>query len=260
MEAPNVELRGASSSTKRQRRAPAAPPLGADEHAARVARVAAAQDGLEEISNEVSTRILELERDANVRRAPLYATRREALGALPQFWATALANHPVCAAFVSERDQEILEYLTDLRVDEQEDITSGYRITLTFGANPFFANETLHKELRFSDDDGDTSEASTIAWKAGEAPSADGGAGADGGGGGGGDGGGGKRSHDDLVAEAPPAAPTFLLALLSTGDDAHADFLDEEADALCDAIKDELWPNPLRYYELGVELGAGAES
>ena len=31
-------------------------------------------------------------------------------------------------------------------------------------------------------------------------------------------------------------------------------------DALCDAIKDELWPNPLRYYELGVELGAGAES
>ena len=68
-------------------------------------------------------------------------------------------------------------------------------------------------------------------------------------------GGGGKRSHDDLVAGAPPPAPTFLLALLSTGDDAHADFLDEEADALCDAIKDELWPNPLRYYELGVELG-----
>ena len=126
---------------------PAARPRRGDTlHASRASRRRRTNRSLE----QVSTRILGLERERRVRRAPTAAR----LGALARFWATALANHR-CAGVRVGRDQEILEYLTDLRVDGQEDITSGYRITLTFGANPFFANETLHKELRFSDDDGD---------------------------------------------------------------------------------------------------------
>ena len=52
-------------------------------------------------------------------RAPLYATRREALGALPQFWATALANHPdKLGAAASEEERAQLAAAGDKRFDK----------------------------------------------------------------------------------------------------------------------------------------------
>ena len=56
-----------------------------------------------------------------------------------------------------------------------------------------------------------------------------------------------KRSFDTMEEEE--RTPLFIQTLLSTPDssdpDPHEDDFDE---AFCDAIKDDLWTNPVKYY------------
>ena len=109
-------------------------------------RVEKIQEGLEDVLDEVSTKILQIEKEANARREPLYESRRAAIANVPAFWVHALMGHPLLVEYIMPRDEEILEYLTQLNVQMEEDIKSGYRITLSFRENPFFSNEELRKE------------------------------------------------------------------------------------------------------------------
>lgn len=111
-------------------------------------RVEKIQEGLEDVLDEVSTKILQIEKEANARREPLYESRRAAIAEVPGFWIRALMGHPLLVEYIMPRDEEIFEYLTQLSVQLEDDIKSGYRISLSFRTNPFFTNTELYKELR----------------------------------------------------------------------------------------------------------------
>jgi template-activating factor I len=70
------------------------------------------------------------------------------------------------------RDQRILSHLTELTVEENEDVKSGYRISLAFDANPFFHNALLEKRLSWPESGGElTMQTTAVLWKPGQVQS-----------------------------------------------------------------------------------------
>ncbi|KAJ1962873.1 histone chaperone [Dipsacomyces acuminosporus] len=63
---------------------------------------------------------------------------------IPEFWLTALASHPQIGELITERDQEALKHLSDIRLVYLED-KPGFKLEFVFGENPYFANQVLAK-------------------------------------------------------------------------------------------------------------------
>ncbi|CAE6436181.1 unnamed protein product [Rhizoctonia solani] len=73
---------------------------------------------------------------------------------VPQFWLTALRNHIELQQLITERDEEALQYLTDVRLTYVEEPSLGYKITFTFDENPYFENKELYKTYYYQKDLG----------------------------------------------------------------------------------------------------------
>lgn len=67
---------------------------------------------------------------------------------IPDFWSTALKNIPILADGITERDEEALHYLTDLRMEYLE--TPGFQLIFEFAENPFFTNKELVKSYHYA--------------------------------------------------------------------------------------------------------------
>uniref|UniRef100_A0A5B6Z1U6 Nucleosome assembly protein 14 n=1 Tax=Davidia involucrata TaxID=16924 RepID=A0A5B6Z1U6_DAVIN len=71
---------------------------------------------------------------------------------VPDFWLTAMKTNEVLAEEISERDEEALKYLKDIkwcRIDDPK----GFKLEFFFNANPFFKNSVLTKTYHMIDDD-----------------------------------------------------------------------------------------------------------
>lgn len=58
---------------------------------------------------------------------------------IPDFWLNTLKNVPSIGDMVSDCDEAILKYLTDITVDQTNNPAS-FTLTFHFGENPFFTN------------------------------------------------------------------------------------------------------------------------
>ncbi|KAL3528622.1 hypothetical protein ACH5RR_007944 [Cinchona calisaya] len=71
---------------------------------------------------------------------------------VPNFWLLVMKTNEILAEEISERDEEALKYLKDikrLRIDNPK----GFKIEFFFDANPFFKNTVLTKTYHMIDDD-----------------------------------------------------------------------------------------------------------
>ncbi|XP_023731075.1 nucleosome assembly protein 1;4 [Lactuca sativa] len=71
---------------------------------------------------------------------------------VPNFWVTAMKTHEILAEEISERDEEALKYLKDIkwcRIDDPK----GFKLDFYFDTNPFFKNSVLTKIYHMIDDD-----------------------------------------------------------------------------------------------------------
>ncbi|KAL6972711.1 Nucleosome assembly protein 1,4 [Sarracenia purpurea var. burkii] len=71
---------------------------------------------------------------------------------VPSFWVTAMKTNEVLAEEISERDEEALKYLKDIkwyRIDNPK----GFKLEFFFDPNPFFKNSVLTKTYHMIDDD-----------------------------------------------------------------------------------------------------------
>ncbi|XP_024599853.1 testis-specific Y-encoded protein 3-like, partial [Neophocaena asiaeorientalis asiaeorientalis] len=55
-------------------------------------------------------------------------------------------NHPRMSAMLSSQDRDMLNYMTDLQVEELTEPSGYRRIMLFFRKNPYFQNEVVFKE------------------------------------------------------------------------------------------------------------------
>ncbi|KAL1495225.1 hypothetical protein AB1Y20_017088 [Prymnesium parvum] len=231
---------------------------GAEARAA-LAQVQQAQERLEQVNDRVAAQILALQAAANAERAPLYASRGEAIGRVPHFWQNALLGHPWLGGLLTERDRGILSHLEELTVEENEDIRSGYSIRLRFTANPYFHDAVVEKRLCYGEGGELSMHTTPLEWKEGQRPELSDGDGAMGRGGaanGGGERGetgekkppGPKRSFSQAMEDEAVRLPLFFLTFLADElpDDDECDGMVETLQ-MCDAIKDEVWAEPMKY-------------
>ncbi|KAF5459747.1 hypothetical protein F2P56_019668 [Juglans regia] len=184
------------------------------------------QDELETINEEVSDKVLEVEQKFNEIRRPVYDKRTEIIKSIPDFWLTAFLSHPALGELLTEEDQKIFKHLSSLEVEDFKDVKSGYSITLHFNPNPYFEDTKLTKTFTYADDDGTTKiTATSIKWKEGMGKSN-------------------GVNHEKKGNKRPASDESFFSWFIDTQEKDHSDIHDE----IAEIIKEDLWPNPLTYF------------
>lgn len=184
------------------------------------------QTSLDCLNDQASDEILKVEQKYNMLRKPHYKKRSDLIAKIPDFWLNTFMNHPQIAALLDETDEEVLRYMTQLSVEETEDIRSGYKIIFEFKTNPFFENKQLVKEFTMSESGEMGTSETKINWKQGMALTEKSG-----------DKGkekvGGKR---DKPGDDPPSFFSWFEDNSMGGDEVG------------EVIKDDIWANPMQYY------------
>ncbi|XP_038725987.1 NAP1-related protein 2-like [Tripterygium wilfordii] len=184
------------------------------------------QDDLEKINEEASDKVLEVEQKYNEIRKPVYDKRSEIVKSIPDFWLTAFLSHPALGELLTEEDQKIFKHLISLEVEDFKDVKSGYSITFNFEPNPYFEDTKLVKSFTFLDEGTTKITATSINWKEGMGiPNG--------------------VNHDKKGNKRPLADESFFSWFSDTQ---PKDDVDEIHDEIAEIIKEDLWPNPLNYF------------
>jgi len=110
---------------------------------------------------------------------PLVSAEEAAKGpkGIPGFWLTALSNHAGISELITERDEECLKYLIDVRVEYLEKDQPGFKLLFEFSdeAKEFFEDKVLYKTYYYQEEVGslgdfvyDHAEGTEIKWKTGK--------------------------------------------------------------------------------------------
>lgn len=184
------------------------------------------QDELEKVNEEASDKVLEVEQKYNEIRRPVYMRRNDIIQSIPDFWLTAFLSHPALGDLLTEEDQKIFKYLLSLDVDDSKDVKSGYTITFNFSPNPYFEDTKLTKTYNFLDEGITNITGTTIKWKEGMdiANGVD---------------------HEKKGTKRPLDEESFFSWF---GETQRKNLLEGLGDEVGDIIKEDLWPNPLRYF------------
>lgn len=94
----------------------------------------------------------------------------EDIKGIPEFWLTALKNLVPVAETITDRDDEALSYLVDVRMRYLD--KPGFALEFEFAENPFFTNKVLTKTYYYQEETGyggdfiyDHAEGCEIEWK-----------------------------------------------------------------------------------------------
>jgi nucleosome assembly protein 1-like 1 len=89
---------------------------------------------------------------------------------IPEFWLSAMKNQISLAEMITERDEEALKHLTDIRMEYLD--RPGFRLIFEFAENDFFTNKTISKTYYYKEENGyggdfiyDHAEGTKIDWK-----------------------------------------------------------------------------------------------
>lgn len=92
---------------------------------------------------------------------------------IPEFWLSAMKNHISLSEMITDRDEEALKQLTDIRMEYLE--RPGFRLIFEFAENQFFTNKTISKTYYYQEESGyggdfiyDHAEGDEIEWKEGK--------------------------------------------------------------------------------------------
>ncbi|THG05110.1 hypothetical protein TEA_012916 [Camellia sinensis var. sinensis] len=214
---------------------------------------------LQEFNEEASEKVLEVEQKYNEIRRPVYVKRNEIINSIPDFWLTAFLSHPALGDLLSEEDSKIFKYLDSLDVEDFKDVKLGYSITFNFKPNPYFEDTKLTKTFTFFDEGTTKITGTNIKWKEGmgaangvnhEKK-------------------GNKRLPSDESAGKVGGMGALCLALIIKplglgwaasnipyatsffswfSETQQKDILEGLHDEVAEIIKEDLWPNPLKYF------------
>lgn len=97
----------------------------------------------------------------------------EDVAGIPEFWLSAMKNHPSLAELITESDEAALKHLTDIRMEYLD--KPGFRLVFEFVENEFFTNKLITKTYNFQEEVSyggefmyDSAEGDKIDWKAGK--------------------------------------------------------------------------------------------
>ncbi|SPQ21688.1 8609211b-94ba-4c36-b457-78c84a3ef240 [Thermothielavioides terrestris] len=95
------------------------------------------------------------------------------ISGIPEFWLSAMKNLVSLAEMITERDEEALKSLVDIRMEYLD--RPGFRLIFEFADNDFFTNKTITKTYYYQNESGyggdfiyDHAEGDKIDWKPGQ--------------------------------------------------------------------------------------------
>jgi nucleosome assembly protein 1-like 1 len=101
------------------------------------------------------------------------STSTEEMKGIPEFWLSAMKNSISLAELITDRDEEALRSLTDIRMEYLD--KPGFKLVFEFAANDFLTNKTISKTYFYREENGyggdfiyDHAEGDKIDWKAGK--------------------------------------------------------------------------------------------
>ena len=123
-------------------------------------RVMAYLDSVERVQAELleldiasSKEQLQVQRRYDSLRQPLLEQRRADIAKIPDFWFSAIRNHPSSDAYVFDSiDSAPLAYLIHLDLHDNIDDHGSYRIVFEFIPNPYFSESCLERTVNFFPD------------------------------------------------------------------------------------------------------------
>ncbi|URE45189.1 Nucleosome chromatin assembly [Musa troglodytarum] len=189
------------------------------------------QDEIEKVNEEASDKVLEVEQKYNEIRRPIYKRRNEIIQSIPDFWLTAFLSHPVLGDLLSEEDQKMFKYLASLDVEDSKDVKSGYSVTFNFSPNPYFEDASLTKTYSFYDEGTTNITGTTIKWKEGMNVAN-------------------GVAHEKEGGKRPLAEESFFSWFSETQ---QKNLTEGFSDEVAEIIKEDLWPNPLKYFNNEVD-------
>jgi len=84
-----------------------------------------------------------------------FERRAQLFRRIPLFWKDVLAATAGRNGFLFNEELPVLDYLEDIKLDDNQDINGSHKFTFTFSAdNPYFKKRTLIKDVRVSTADG----------------------------------------------------------------------------------------------------------
>ncbi|CAI9109682.1 OLC1v1009547C2 [Oldenlandia corymbosa var. corymbosa] len=188
------------------------------------------QDELEKVNEEASEKVLEIEQKYNEIRRPVYIRRSEIIKSIPDFWLTAFLSHPALGDLLNEEDQKIFKYLDSLDVEDFKDVKSGYSITFNFKPNMYFEDTKLTKTFTFLDEGTTKITGTAIRWKEGKVITANG------------------DTQEKKGNKRPHSDDSFFSWFSETQQKDTVDLEGLNNAEVAEIIKDDLWPNPLKYF------------
>lgn len=97
----------------------------------------------------------------------------EPMTGIPEFWLSAMKNQISIAELITDRDEEALRSLTDIRMEYLD--RPGFKLIFEFSSNDFFTNKTISKTYFYREENGyggdfiyDHADGDKIEWKAGK--------------------------------------------------------------------------------------------
>ncbi|XP_047970166.1 NAP1-related protein 2 isoform X1 [Salvia hispanica] len=186
------------------------------------------QDELDKINEEASEKVLELEQKYNEIRKPVYDKRNEIIKSIPDFWLTAFMSHPALSELLSDEDQKIFKYLINLEVEDCKDVKCGYSITFEFKPNPYFEETKLTKTFTFLEEGTTKISSTSIKWKEGMGIAN------------------GVAAEEKKGNKRPQTEESFFSWFNESQHTGEMGEIDDEQ--IAEIIKEDLWPNPLNYF------------
>ncbi|KAL6235430.1 hypothetical protein BDW75DRAFT_209430 [Aspergillus navahoensis] len=97
--------------------------------------------------------------------------KESAVTGIPEFWLSAMKNQISLAEMITDKDEEALKHLVDIRMEYLD--RPGFRLIFEFSENEFFTNKTISKTYFYKEENGyggdfiyDHAEGTKIDWKA----------------------------------------------------------------------------------------------
>lgn len=92
---------------------------------------------------------------------------------IPEFWLSAMKNQASLAEMITDRDEDALKSLVDIRMEYLD--KPGFRLIFEFAENDFFTNKAITKTYFYQNESGyggdfiyDHADGDKIEWKAGQ--------------------------------------------------------------------------------------------
>eukprot|EP00301_Raphidiophrys_heterophryoidea_P005124 c12186_g1_i2.p1 GENE.c12186_g1_i2~~c12186_g1_i2.p1 ORF type:complete len:241 (-),score=95.83 c12186_g1_i2:506-1228(-) len=185
---------------------------------AKMEQLGAIQEKIEELNNQCMEAIVEIEKKYNELKRPHFNLRAESIRDIPQFWAITLQSHPTFSQLIEQDDMDALQHLTHVDVEDKPDVKSGFTINFTFSENAFFENKTISKTVSYDDEGAMTIQNTEINWKSGKDLT--------------------KSKNVQGAGKRDDADSTSFFEWFSDDSDA----------TLSEALREEIWPNPVKYF------------